>query len=292
MLELRLSEHQKAIRKELAKQIAVQPGSSLSSLIGFIRFGVGMVNHRQEETKAKIHENNDTLSKRLADEANIILQQEQRAFANDMQTVLTARKQEVLSAKRDAVNQYIKMMPSDNLGKKLHYICDFGHLFDKSIWAIFIDDPEIASNYIASKIVQTKAEEQGIDYVIGFNPARIMEELDNIEAMIANSIPHIGEEEPNLTLMSLISENPNSPIQRLITDLDTDIATIIPAEKISAYKRLTNAQKKAYDDNNIALSVQIERFIDKNKTVLASPEEITDSLMEQAENLIAQSEEQ
>ena len=105
--------------------------------------------------------------------------------------------------------------------------------------------------------------------------------------MINNSIPHIGEDNPSLMLLSLLSENPNSPIAQLISDIDSDIATIIPAERRTVLKRLKEAEKNAYDTDNLILYTRIKGCIERNLNELSTPEELKDALYEQAEDFIS-----
>ena len=288
MFEIKLSEKQKAIYKDLSKNVSIKNGSSMESIRELVRICVSNVNNKKAEVNAKINENNDNLSKRLADEANNKLQEEFKQYTDDMITILSRRCAEFFDAKRNTVTKFIKNMPSDALWKKLQFIKDFGDLLDKEEWEVFITDPDIASNYYASKIIQKEAERHGIDYVIALNYNRLMDKINDIEIMVNNSIPHIADSQNSLNLLSFISENANSPVSQLIADIDTDLASIIPADRLTVLQRLKNAKQTAYDKNNVKLSVKIGSFIDRNIDKLATPEEINESLYAEAEKFIEQ----
>ena len=285
--EVNLSLAQRAVYKELSRNVSIQKGSSAEYIRGFVNTGYEMLKHKKEDINKQINHNNDTLSTKLADEANSKLKQELADSTDNMKKILSEVSAEFFMAKRNAVTEFIKQIPSDSLDRKIQYIKDYGHLFDKSVWEIFITDPQIASNYLASKIVEKLAEENKIDYVIKFRPERTFEMIDQLEMMVNTSIAHIDNDD-DLYLMSLISNNQNSPISQLISELDSDYATIIPAEKLSLFKRLGQAQKKAYDNDDIRLSVTIERFMENHKSELATPEEINEELYQRAEDLISQ----
>lgn len=286
MFEIRLSEKQKAIYKDLSKNVSVKSGSSMEFIREFVRIGLNHVNSKKAEINAKINENNDTLSKRLADEANSKLQAEMKQYADDIRTILSNRSAEFFEAKRNTVTHFIKQMPSDALWRKLQFIKDFGNLLNKEEWEVFITDPEIASNYFASKIVQKEAETHEIDYVIALDYNKLMGKINDIETMVNNSIPHIADSENSLTLLSLVSENPQSPVSQLIADIDSDIASIIPAEKLTVLQRLKDAKENAYNKDNVMLSVKIGSFIDKHADELATPEELKEPLYAEAEQFI------
>lgn len=287
MLSIELSNAERAIYKDLSKQMAARTGSSADFIRSLVRIGHNMVQNKKTEINVKIDENNDTLSKRLADEANEQLKSEIEQYIIDIKTVLSKRASDFFDAKKNSVNQFIKQMPSDNLGEKLKYVCEYGHLFSKTVWEVFITDSDITGNYIAQTIVQKMAEKNGIDYVCPFNYERVMEKLNDIETMTTNSINNLDKGD-SLTLLSFISENENSPVSKLIADLDSDMSTIIPAEKLTVLKRLKNAKQNAYDQDAVELSVKIGTFIDRNIDRLATPEEINNDLYAQAENLINQ----
>ena len=285
---LNLSQAQKAIYKKLSEGVTAKVGTSMEFIRELIRIGVNSVNDKKAEINAKINDNNDKLSKRLADEANIQLQSELKQYTDDIKTILSKRSAEFFNAKRDTVAQFIKKMPSDSLWRKLQFINDFGNLLDKEEWEVFITDPEIASNYYASKIVMKEAEKHGVDYAISFNYNKMIDTLNDVETMVNNSIPHIGESQNSLTLLTLISNNPNSPVSKLIADIDSDIASIIPAEKLTILQRLKDASKTAYNRDNVTLSSKINAFISRHERELAEPGELRESLLAEAESFIQQ----
>ena len=285
MNAIELSSAQNAIYKTFSQNVTAKNGTTAEFIRDLVRFGHRQINEKQSGINERLKQNNDTLSKRLADEANIKLQQELNQHISDIKTVLTKETSRIFDRKKDTITHFIRQIPSDTLNRKIQYIRDYGYLLDKEVWEMFVTDPDIISNYLASKAVEKIAEQNGIDYVVPFNPVQTLDKLNQFEAMVNVSIANIDNDD-NLTMMSFINDNPNSPVSKLIHDLDTDIATIIPAERKTVLNRLKQAKQQAYDKDDVALSVRIGRFIDNNMTELSTPEELHDALYEQAEELI------
>lgn len=282
-----LTAKQKEIMQSIAKGITVKPGSSCDSIRSIVRFGFIAYEQKKQETQRKVAENNDTLSKRLADEKNAVLQRELKQHASDMKAALHRKTAELFEAKRKAVTEYVKQMPSDNLNRKLQYIQNYGSLFDRELWEVFITDPEIVSNYLACKIVEKVASDNHIDFYSTPQLHKINENIDDYEEMVKSSIDRIDVEH-DIILGSLISENPESPVQKLINEIDTDIATIIPAPQKTILKRLKDAEQHAYNESDFRTSARIKIFLEDHGKVLATPEEIKESLLNEAEQLVTQ----
>ncbi len=282
-----LTAKQKEIYQSIAKGITVKPGSSAESIRSIVRFGFILDQKSKSEKQRKIAENNDTLSKRLADEANTVLMQEMRQHTSDTKMVIKRRTAELFKAKRDAVTEYVKRMPSDDLNRKLQYIQNYGSSFDKELWEIFITDPEIVSNYLACKIVEKIADENGVEFSSAPKLSKILEKISDLEEMVDSAINRIDDEH-DIILGSLISESPDSPVSKLINEIDTDLATIIPAPQKTIMKRLKDAEKHAYDVSDFRTSARIKIFLENHGNTLSTPEEIKEDLLKEAEDLVTQ----
>lgn len=282
-----LTAKQKEIYQSIAKGITVKPGSSAESIRSIVRFGFILDQKSKSEKQRKIAENNDTLSKRLADEANTVLMQEMRQHTSDTKMVIKRRTAELFKAKRDAVTEYVKRMPSDDLNRKLQYIQNYGSSFDKELWEVFITDPEIVSNYLACKIVEKIADENGVEFSSAPKLSRILEKISDLEEMVNSAINRIDDEH-DIILGSLISESPDSPVSKLINEIDTDLATIIPAPQKTIMKRLKDAEKHAYDVSDFRTSARIKIFLENHGNALSTPEEIKEDLLKEAEDLVTQ----
>lgn len=274
------------ISQELAKSVEIKPGSTMEYVAKLFRSAFTMLKRMIGEFDRRKEKNIDEMSKRRADEANAIIEREKKQYIADFKAVLTRMTGARFEEKRQAVTDHIREMPSDKLNRKLQYIRDYGAMFDKDMWEMFITDPEIISNYIASKIVEHIANKNGIEFASA-PIQRTFENINTFQTMINNGIEHI-EDEHNLIVMSIISGYPDSPVKKLINDIDTDLATIIPDPKQTILQRLKDAEKKAEDAKDYTLYARIKVFKENHLKELSTPEEMKDELFSQAESLITQ----
>jgi len=285
-MNLTLSNSARAIKKEMTKGITVKSGTSTEMLCNFIRFGFKMVSDKKVNTDAMISENNANLSKVLADEKNAQLMKEYKEFADDTKAVINSRIDEVMSAKREKVRQYTMLPPSDRQMKLLQLFEMRQDKIDSYELELFMS--EMATNYQASRIFEKIADEKGITFVPPWVPAKCNERLNQFENIARMTVNKMDDPYNDPLALSFLKSE-NGTLFQLLCEIDTDFATIIPADIVTVYKRLTQAQKRAYDNDDVVLSVRIENFIDKHKSKLATPEEINEELYQQAEDLITQS---
>ena len=282
-----LSVKQKEISQEIAKSITVKPGSTMESIRKTLIAGFTTLKRMLGELDRRIADNNDKLSKHRADEANAVIEREKKQYIADIKTVLKRLTGVKFEAKRQAVTDHIRQMPSDALNQKIQFINTFGSMFDKETWEIFLTDPEIISNPLACKVVGKMANEHGIEFVSAPDLHRTLERIDDYETMINNAIEHI-EDEHNLVVMSVLSGYPDSPVKKLESEIDSDLNTVIHDPKDTVLQRLKDAEKTAEEAKDYKLYAKIKVFRESNEKALATPEEIKDELFSQAESLIMQ----
>ena len=280
-------ERGRKIFKEQAATVIPQANSNLSALRGLIISGYRIISGYQEKLKLETQENREKLSVKLADEANKKLTDEFNQKVQDIQTVLSVRLNDLMEAKNAAVRSFAMLPPSDKQFKLLQALqMREGDLSDFE-WQMYVE--EMAGNYTASKILQKEAGKRDKTIFPPFSPEDTIDKLNQFSFAAKTAIDNIGNLDESIIGKSFVTDAPEGEgINGLIADIDSNLATIIPAERLTVLKRLKEAQQNAYDKDNVLLSSRIRVFIERNIDMLSSPEELKDALYEQAESYISQ----
>lgn len=286
------------ILREQSVNITPKEGTSLISIRKLIdNMGKIASGHRME-TEKKIAYNNDQLSARLASEANSKLREEHRQYVDGLKAVATQKLNEAIEAKKDAVKRFSSVPPTDKQLRLFQTAQMLDYKLRDYEWRILID--ETATNYLASRILakvadgQKNDEGKPLEIIPAFNPERVLDNLDIYASMAKKAIDALDDLDSSLLGKSFVADSrPNDGINKIIDNIESSFGAVVPAEKMSILKRLRDAKDNAFNnatsDNpeGISISSKIRMFIDQHERELATPEELQESLMNEAESLIA-----
>ena len=288
-LSSELFKRSQEISKANASNITPKTGSSIAFNKYFCKAGLERVKNLQAEAKSKISANTERYSDKVAQEINQPIVSELTEAINSIKTILRDHVNKNIDARIQRINE-TRNVPvresSMKLFQTIKMLLDLGADISESDWKSWGE--QCAGHYLEERIFGSLAQTRNITYIQSFDPEKSIERLEHFRTMANIAINHLDNADENINAASFFNDNPNSPLAKLINDIDTDIASIIPAERLSVLKRLKDAKENAFDKNDSALSVRIGMFIDKNIDKLATPEEISESLFDEAESFIKQ----
>ncbi len=286
-LDYELSVDVSEMRKEMAKLTPAKPGTSAETPRNRIRAATILNSRIKGECERKKADNYDKLSKRLADEANFRIDKDRKNYTKQLQDFTNGMNKQWFEEKKSIVMRNMSQIPTGEAHDILHFANNFGDMLDKNDWKMLISNPKVVANPFASRVMEKIASKYGIDCVSAPDLQKTLDRLSDYESMLENAVARI-EDENDLVVMSVLSGYPDSPVLKLISEIDTDLATIIPDPKQTILQRLKDAEKKAEDAKDFSLYARIKVFRESNEKSLATPEEMKDELFSQAESLIAQ----
>ena len=275
------------LSKAEASEINPKKGTSISFQKFYIKAGQSLIKKLQQETEPKINANNERFVKKVADAENAPIKAELNEaigkikdnVRNTVNKNIDARIQQInLSRKVPVRTESLKLLQT------IKMLVDIGAEISKSDWGTWSE--LFAGHYLEEKVFAGLAKGKGIDIIPAADPEKSIERLESFREMANQTIDHLDDSDASIVSLSFLSENPNAPIAKLINEIDSDLASIIPAEKLTVLQRLKDAKENAYKKDNVMLSVKIGSFIDKNMDKLATPEELNESLYAEAEQYI------
>lgn len=293
MNEFRFTAEIKERTDEIAKKEALKIDPKNGTSIGFLQYYViaswEVVKRKKQEAEEKINANNETYAPKVAEEYNAPIIAELNEAVKAIKENVRNHVNGKIDAREQRINTTRNMPIRDSQMKLLQTIrmlTDMNADIAENDWKTWAE--QFAGHYLEEKVFASLAKTRDITILPSFDPVKSTENLETFRQMANYTIDRLENAEDNITALSFLNVSQTSPLGELIQQIDSDIASIIPAERLTVLKRLKDAKKNAYDADDIALSVRIERFIDKNADKLASPEEINESLYAEAEDFITQ----
>ena len=276
----------KELQKQRASEITSKAGTSIDSARYRAIAGLNMVEGLQNNATQKCNENNERYSVKVANELNAPIKAELSDAIKKIKDICSQHINNVVDSHIQQLNTF-KMIPLTakmrDQFETLKMLMEYGKVSadDIKLW-----NNEFVGHYQAEQLFSAMAEKHGFDVIPSIDSETSRERLEQFRSMALNAISHFDNPNDNILSMSFFSDNPNSPIAQLISDIDSDIAVIIPAERRTVVDRLKEAEKNALETDNVMLSAKIRSFRERNLNELSTPEELKDSLYEQAEEFI------
>lgn len=273
--------------KAEASKIKPKMGTSVRFQKYSIEASRDIVTKLKEEALPKISANNERFAKKFADVENAPIQNELDANIKAIKENVRNRFNNNIDA-RIAQNNKARIAPIRQSSKELLQTIDMLIKTDADIkeddWKAWGE--QFAGHYLEEIAYAGYAKQKGIDVIPSSNPDKSNERLESFRKIGNIAIDFLDHPEDSIMAQSFFSENPDSPVSKLMEEIDSDLATIIPAEKITVLQRLKDAKENAYNKNNVMLAVKIGSFIRDNMDKLATPEEISETLFAEAEEFI------
>jgi len=275
------------LAKSHALKIKPKIGTTASSVWYFAKSGLAMVKGIINETNQQIKANEERYSKKVAYEMNSPIIEERNRKIKAVKDAVKNNTNDKVDARKKQNADSRKMLIRDSSWKLLQQIQMLIGI-DAEISA---DDWKswgevFAGHYNEERAYAALAKTKDIIIIPVSSPIDMDENLENLRAMANRAADHMDKLDDDILSLSFFTDNPDSPVQKLIETIDNDIGSIIPAEHMTVLKRLKEAQKTAFDRDNVTLSNEINRFINRNLDRLATPEEINESLYAEAEEYI------
>ena len=277
------------ISKENASRIDPKSGTSIAFLQYYAIAGWEEVKKTVQEAEVKIKANNERYAPRVAQEMNlpIITERDEKisSIEKNVNGHINSKIDERI--KRIAETEILPMRQSrKELLQTIKTLLDFGYSPSEREWKVWGE--QFAGNNLEEKVFTALAKTKDITILPSTDSEKSIEKLEAFRQMANTATKDLKNADGSIVALSFLKIAPNSPLGKLIEDIDTDMASIIPAEKLTVLKRLKDAKQNAFDKNNVTLSVKIGSFIDRNIDRLATPQEITESLYAEAEQYINQ----
>lgn len=279
----------KEISKAKASAIDPKTGTTTRFLQYFVIAGVDAIKKLKAEKEPVIKANSERLAKKYADEANAPIFAELNDSIKAIKDSVRTHFNKGIDA-REEQNNRSRIMPirknSMELLQTIRMMIDLDVDIPEANWKLW---GEQFAGYPTEELVFTGlAKRKDIDIIPSSNPDRSHEQLETLRKMGNIAIDYLDHPEDSVTALSFLNDNPNSPLAKLMCEIDSDLASIIPAEKLTVLQRLKDAKEHAYNNDDVRLSVKIGSFIDRNIDKLATPEEINEALFAEAEDMIRQ----
>lgn len=277
------------LSKAEASTITPKAGTSVLFNKFFCKAGSEEIKRLQSEAETKISANKERYSEKVAGELNLPIITELNESIQAIKNTVRSRVNENIDARVQRINETRSIPVRDSRMKMFQTIkmlLDLNADISEGDWKAWGE--QCAGHYLEEKIFESLANTRKIPVVPTINPEKNIEQLETFRAMANNTIDHLDNVDDNLMALSFLNDNPDAPLGQLVNEIDNDLASIIPAEKLTLLQRLKDAKQNAFDKDNVTLSVKIGNFIDKNIDKLATPEELVEPLYTEAENFIVQ----
>ena len=281
----------KEITKKLAAEVESKIGTSVDSIKLYCEAGLHIVEHMKAEAEKQISANNERYSVKVAEELNSPIQNALKEEIKTIKEMLQLNTNKQIDSRLRQISSFVtKPISEDNKRdfETLKLRMDYGEKMpteELQLWG-----EKFAGNYQAENIFAGMVKKYGITYIPSINIDKSRDNLEQLRLMATRAINHIDNVNSDLIALSFFNNNSDSPFAELCRSIDSDIASIIPVERLTVLERLNDAQRKAYAKDDVRLSVDIDSFIRRNRTELANPAGMDASLYNEAENLIQQSE--
>lgn len=279
----------KEISKAKASAIDPKTGTTTRFLQYFVIAGVDAIKKLKAEKEPVIKANSERLAKKYAEEANAPIYAELTDGSNAIKDSVRTHFNNGIDA-REEQNNRARTMPirkdSMELLQTIRMMIDLDVDIPETNWKLWAE--KFAGHPNEELVFAGLAKRKDIDIIPSSNPDRNHEQLETLRKMGNIAIDYLDHPEDSVTALSFLNDNPNSPLAKLMSEIDSDLASIIPAEKLTVLQRLKDAKEHAYNNDDVRLSVKIGSFIDRNIDKLATPEEINEALFAEAEDMIRQ----
>lgn len=274
--------------KAEASEINPKSGTSTRFYQYFVIEGREAIRRLQEEAEPKITANNERFVKKVADVENAPIKAELNEKIEAIKNFVRNKVNSGIDARIQRINDSRSIpIRTDSLKllQTIQMLVDMGADISETDWKMWTE--KFAGHYLEEKVFAGLAKKKGIDIIPTSNPERGIEKLETFRDMANHTIEHSDDANESLYALSFLSPT-NKGLNELIEQIDSDLASIIPADKLTVLQRLKDAKEHAYNNDDIRLSVKIGSFIDRNIDKLATPEEINESLYAEAEDMIRQ----
>ena len=283
-----LLERSREIMKENAKQIKPKAGTTVATNRYLILAGKDLLKRYQAETNEKISANNERYSVKTAGELNEPIKAE---LQNNIKLLKDTVRKSVngnLDARLKRIDE-TRVIPirSEAMGKiqTFKMLIDLGAKIPQRDWELLGE--YCAGHYLEEKAFIALAKSQDVHIIASTNLDKSAERIEAFREMANKAIDNLDNPNDSLTSFAFFNEQ-NEALNALMDEIDTDVSTLIPAERLTVLQRLKDAKEHAYNKDDIKLSVRIGMFIDRNMEKLATPEELNDALYSEAEDFINQ----
>ena len=278
---------EKGIENDVS-QIKPKAGSTIATIRYRIIGGKNRIITLKKEAEKKKSDNNERYSTKVAQELNAPIE---AACNNEIMAVKNDLRENVngnLDAriKRIDETRVIPIRPEvmENF-QTFRMLDDLGAEIPERDWELL--GVRVAGHYLEEKAFIALAKSKGITILPTTDLDKSVERIEQFKEMANVAIDHLENPEDNLTAFAFFSEK-NDALSALIDEIDSDVSTIIPAERLTVLQRLKDAKEHAWNKDDIKLSVKIGMFIDRNLEKLSTPEELQDALFAEAEDFIKQ----
>lgn len=288
-LTIDLKRRMEEISKEQASKIDPKNGTSIAFLQYFGVAGWESVKKEIRNADEKMSANNERYSPKVAREMNISIEAERDRTIKEIEKNVNGYINRKIDEREKRIDQSELLRMRESGKELLQYIrtlLELGYEPSEREWKLWGE--QFAGNIAEQKVFSALAKTKGKTILLANNPEKSIENLETFRQMANIATSDLKNADNSITALSFLKIDPNSPLGKLIHEIDTDIASIIPAEKLTVLKRLKDAKENAFDKNNVKLSVKIGSFIDKNIDKLATPQEINEALYAEAEDFIKQ----
>lgn len=276
------------ISKSAAMEIDPKNGSTVAFLQFYVKAGEEEVKKLKRAAEDKKSANNEMYAHKVAQERNQPIDAELNEAIKAIKENVRNHVNSKLDARVKQIRTFEVLPMRESRKELLHTITELlnmGYNPSEHEWNLWGE--QFAGNALEEKYFETLAETKDITIITSFDAEKSIERLELFRQMANIAINNL-ENDDNLTAASFLKISKDSPIGKLIEEIDSDISSIIPAERLTLLQRLKAAKEHAYDKDNVQLSVKIGSFIDKNIDRLASPAEVNEALYAEAEQFISQ----
>ena len=283
-----LKERADEIRKALAAETKPKAGSTIATNRYLILSGKEKVKSLQKEAEQKIADNKERYSSKVAEELNAPIKA-------DLSNAITAVKDTVRNIVNGNLDARIKRIDETRVTpirsevmekiQAFKMLIDLGAKIPERDWALFSE--QVVGHYLEEKAFIALAKSQKITILPSVNLDKSVERIEQFREMANIAINCLDKTDDSIASFAFFHKN-NTALESLIDEIDSDVSTIIPAERRTVLQRLKDAQEHARNKDDYSLSAKIGLFIDRNMERLATPEELTDSLFSEAEDFIKQ----
>ena len=274
--------------KEDALKIDPKFGTSASFIRNFVISGATAIDKLKADKEPEIKSNSERLSKKYADEANAPIIAELNEGISAVKNKVRTQVNQSIDKRIQQIN-YSRIIPirenSWKLLRTIEALINMDADISESDWKLWAE--QFAGHHLEERYFATLAGRRNITVLISSDPEKSIERLETLRDMANKTIDHLDDHRNSVVALSFLKSG-NSALTKLMDEIDSDMVSIVPAEKITLLQRLKDAKENAYNKDDVALSVKIGSFIDRNMDKLATPEEINENLFQQAEDFITQ----
>ena len=259
---------------------------------GIIKFAIHMasekINQRKAELDTAIETNRTTLQEHLAHEKNAALILEHNKSIEKEKESLN---QIIDYAYKRIINAFEKnyMIPPSERDLRLYKCAELkaAYMSDDE-WLMFA--AAFANNYQILSCFKHLGDQHNKKIILPVNPTETKQNIEKFveAARMAVSYIDVPNQAPDrYTCLEFYKDFPNGQIDALIDTINDSLLQYVPDKYLSLSDELEKAKNRAFDNDCVRLSSKIGVFIDRNKSMLDKPEEITEDIYSTAQDLIS-----